>query len=344
MQNRAALLTAVQKIEMADVPMPVCGADDVIIEVSCVGVCGSDLHFYQDGYIGTRKAVFPMVLGHEAAGKVVACGDAVRNVKMGDLVAIEPQIPCGVCEFCKEGRYNLCPDVVFSATPPHDGVLQRYVRFPAHMCHVLPTGCTVRDGALLEPFSVALHAARLGNVQPGDTVSILGGGCIGLMTIQACKMLGASKIIVSDLFDNRLDNALKMGADVVVNAAREDAVAKILELTNGEGTHVVFETAGSGKTAYQTSSLVRRGGCIVLTGNIVGDVTFNFRNMTLKEAQLKTVWRYRNTYEAAIDAIVKGRVDLSLLELAEFGFEDSNEAFYRAMTEKDTIVKAVITL
>lgn len=344
MQNRAAMLTAVQKIEMMDVPMPVCQPSDVIVQVDCVGVCGSDIHFYQDGYIGKRMAKFPMVLGHEAAGRIVEVGSRVSHLKTGDLVAIEPQIPCGTCEFCKEGRYNLCPDVIFMATPPYDGVLQKYVRFPAHMCYALPDGCTPQDGALLEPFSVALHAARLGKVKPGDTVAILGSGCIGLMTIQACRMLGASKIIVSDLFDNRLDNALTMGADAVVNAKRDDPVQAILDLTNGEGAHVVFETAGNSRTAYQTSCVVRRGGCIVLTGNIVGDVTFNFRNMTLKEAQLKTVWRYCNTYPAAIDAIVHRRVSFSSLEVAMFDFEDSNLAFYSAMTQKDTIVKALIQL
>lgn len=344
MQNKAAMLTAVQKIEIVDVPMPICQPDDVIVRVECVGVCGSDVHFYQDGHIGKRVAKFPMVLGHEAAGRVVEVGSRVKHLKVGDMVAIEPQIPCGTCEYCKEGRYNLCPDVVFMATPPYDGLLQQFVRFPEHMCYLLPDCCTARDGALLEPFSVALHAARLGNVKPGDTVAILGGGCIGLMTIQACKMLGASRIIVSDLYDNRLDNALKMGADVVISAKREDPVQAILDLTNGEGAHVVFETAGNARTAYQTSCLVRRGGVIVLTGNIVGDVTFNFRNMTLKEAQLKTVWRYRNTYPAAIDALINHKIDLSSLRVATFDFDDADRAFNNAMTQKDTVVKALILL
>lgn len=342
MQNRAAMLTAVRKIEMTDVAMPVCQPSDVIVKVECVGVCGSDVHFYQDGYIGKRMAKFPMILGHEAAGRIVEVGSNVSTLKVGDLVTIEPQVPCGNCEFCKEGRYNLCPDVVFMATPPIDGLLQYYVRFPAHMCYVLPEGCTPLEGALIEPFSVALHAARLGEVKSGDTVVILGSGCIGLMTIQACKMLGASKIIVSDLFDNRLENALAMGADEIINAKKNDPIQAILDSTNGEGAHVVFETAGNSRTAYQTSYVVRRGGCIVLTGNIVGDITFNFRNMTLKEAQLKTVWRYRNTYPTAIDAIAHEKISLSALNVSVFDFENSDLAFHSAMTQKDTIVKAVI--
>lgn len=344
MQNRAAMLTEVQKIEMMDVPMPVCGPKDLIIKVGHVGICGSDIHFYEHGYIGTRKAAFPMVLGHEAAGQVVEVGSEIKRFQVGDMAAVEPGIPCGECEFCKEGRYNLCPDVVFAATPPVNGLLQKYIRFPAHMCFRLPKGVSTLEGALLEPFSVGLHAASLGNVRSGQTVVILGGGCIGLMTLLACKMRGASRVIVSDLFRNRLDNALAMGADEVVNASKEDPIERILELTNGEGAHVVLETAGSGKTAYQTSFVVRRGGCIVLAGNIIGDITFNFRNMTLKEAELKTVWRYRNTYPVAIDAIANGKVDLLSMKTALFDFEDTQEGFERAMGDKQTVVKAAVKM
>lgn len=342
MENRSAKLTAVQKIEMMDSPMPVCGDDDLLIQVAHVGVCGSDIHFFQEGHIGTRYVEFPMVLGHECAGTVVKTGRNVKRLKNGDRVAVEPGIPCGTCDYCKSGRYNLCPDIIFSASPPVDGVLSRFIRFPSHMCFKLPEQVSTLEGALVEPLSVGLHSARLGNVKNGQTVVILGGGCIGLMTLLASKLMGASNIIVSDLYQNRLQNALELGAHTVINASAEDAPAKILELTGGEGADVVFETAGSAKTCYQTSFVVKRGGCIVLAGNIVGDVTFNFRNMTLKEAELKTVWRYRNTYKNAIDAISRGEINVKGLKVDCFGFEDTQRAFERAMNDKQTVVKAVV--
>ena len=342
MQNKSAQLTAIQKIEIVDAPMPVCGDADVVIQVAQVGVCGSDIHFFQDGRIGARQVIFPMVLGHECAGTVIEAGKNVRSLAAGDRVAVEPGIPCGVCEYCKGGRYNLCPDIIFSATPPVDGVLSRFIRFPAHMCFKLPENVSTLEGALVEPLSVGIHTARLGNVKNGQTVVILGGGCIGLMTLLACRMMGAAEIIISDLYPNRLSNARELGASGIVDASQEDPVARIMELTGGRGADVVFETAGSAQTAYQTSFMVKRGGIIVLAGNIIGDITFNFRNMTLKEASLKTVWRYRNTYPDAIASISRGDINLKGLKVDTFAFEDTQKAFEMAMNNKQTVVKAVV--
>jgi L-iditol 2-dehydrogenase len=344
MQNQGAKLTALKKIEIMDISMPVCGDNDVVIKVGHVGICGSDIHFFQDGCIGARKVTFPMILGHEAAGEVIETGKSVKHLKTGDFVAIEPGVPCCTCEVCKSGRYNQCRNMTFYSAPPNDGLMARYLSFPAHLCFKLPEGVSTLEGALVEPFSVGLHSAVLGNVQFGKSVVILGSGCIGLMTLLACRVLGASRIIISDLFANRLDNALELGADEIVDASKTDPVEKILELTNGEGADVVIEAAGNSKTAYQTSFVVRNGGCIVLAGNIIGDVPFNFRNMTMKEAELKTVWRYRNTYPRALEAISKGKVDLKRLRVDLFDFEDAQKGFERAMNEKQTVVKAVIRI
>jgi L-iditol 2-dehydrogenase len=210
------------------------------------------------------------------------------------------------------------------------------------MCFKLPENVSTLEGALMEPFSVGIHSANLGKVRPGKTAAILGGGCIGLMTLLACKMMGVSKVIIADLYQNRLNNALELGADIVIDASKEDTTEKILDLTHGEGVDIVFETAGSPRTAYQTSTVVRRGGCIVLAGNIIGDISFNFRNMTLKEAELKTVWRYRNTYPQAIEAVSRGIVNLKALRVETFAFMETQRAFERAMTDKQTVVKAVI--
>lgn len=342
MDNKSAVLTSVQTIEMRPAPMPVPGEDEVLIKLEYCGVCGSDVHFFEDGYIGARKATFPMVLGHEAAGIVAAAGSAVSHLKPGDKVTVEPGIPCGHCNFCREGRYNLCRDLVFLSTPPHDGVLSRYITHPASLTYRLPEQVSLLEGALIEPLAVGIHAARLGNISSPKTAVILGAGCIGLTTLLACRQMGASKIIMTDLYENRLKKAKELGADYTVSASGEDTVQHILELTDGLGADVVFETAGSRHTAYQTSLLVRTGGTIVLVGNIIGDITFNFRNMTLKEADLKTVWRYRNIYPAAIDAIAKGTIPIGNIVTKLYEFDESQKAFEASMNEKQNIVKAVI--
>ncbi|WP_343210624.1 NAD(P)-dependent alcohol dehydrogenase [Anaerolentibacter hominis] len=342
MENKSAVLTAVQKIEMRPAPMPEPKPDEVLIRLEYCGVCGSDVHFFEDGYIGKRYATFPMVLGHEAAGTVVSAGSQVHDLKEGDRVAIEPGIPCGHCEYCKEGRYNLCRDLVFLSTPPYDGVLSRYITHPAHLSHKLPEQVSLLEGSLIEPLAVGMHAARLGNICSPKTAVILGAGCIGLTTLLACRQMGASKIIISDLYENRLKKALELGADHVVNASEGDPVEQILALTGGAGADVVFESAGNKHTAYQTSLLVRNGGTIVLVGNIIGDITFNFRNMTLKEADLKTVWRYRNVYPAAIDSIAKGTIPVKDIVTRIYDFDESQQAFETAMNDKQNVVKAVI--
>ncbi len=197
----------------------------------------------------------------------------------------------------------------------------------------------------MEPLAVGVYAAKRGEVGPGQTVVILGSGCIGLCTLLACRQRGASRIIVCDLFQNRLDRALALGADEVVNASECDSVERILELTGGQGAHVVFETAGNRRTASQTTSLVRTAGLVVIVGNVLGDVPYNFRNMMLKEADVRTIWRYQNVFPACADMVSRGGIraeDLRSIVDGVFPFADTQKAFMTAMTDKQHIVKAVV--
>lgn len=234
-QNRVAQLTAIQKIEMADAPMPKAGPGEVVVKTEYCGICGSDMHFYTHGSIGKKVAPFPFILGHECSGYVAELGEGVTTLKVGDRVALEPGVPCGRCELCREGLYNLCPDVRFMAAPPFDGALQSYLAHPADLCFRLLDSMTMQEGAMLEPLAVGMHAAKRGGVTMGQSVCILGSGTIGIMTLLACKALGATRIVVSDLIESRLESAKAFGADVVVNPREQDLEAAVMELTGGAG-------------------------------------------------------------------------------------------------------------
>lgn len=189
MKNRAAYMVGLNKMEIRETPVPEPKAGEVLVKIEYVGICGSDVHYFKDGRCGDFVVDGELMLGHEAGGVVEKLGEGVTDLKVGDKVALEPGITCGHCEFCKSGRYNLCPDVVFLATPPVQGCNEDYITFPADMCFKLPEGMSTKEGALIEPFAVGLHAAHQGKVGMGDQCIILGSGCIGLMTLLACNGL-----------------------------------------------------------------------------------------------------------------------------------------------------------
>lgn len=344
MKNKALYMNGKLNLAFKEMEIPQPQADEVLVRVEYCGVCGSDVHFYETGCIGTTPIEGDLILGHEFSGVVEETGAEVKNVCVGDRVVLEPGIPCGHCEFCKSGRYNLCPDVQFISCPPYQGAMRNYVTHPAHLAYKLPQNVSTLEGALIEPLCVGLHAARLGEVELGKTVVILGAGCIGLTTLAACKAMNASRIIVTDLFKNRLDKALEMGADVVVNGKEEDTVARILELTDGAGADVVFETAGNRVTAAQTESLTKRGGTIVIVGNVMGDTPMNFYKIAHKELVIKTVHRYRNVFPIAIQAIADGKINIKQIASHQFDFEDGIQAFEKALHDKQSVVKAVLKM
>ncbi|MDD3337588.1 MAG: alcohol dehydrogenase catalytic domain-containing protein, partial [Lachnospiraceae bacterium] len=191
---KTAVMTDIEKVEIQERPVPVPGEKEVLVKVENVGICGSDLHYYESGRIGDFIVKTPFVLGHEAAGTVVETGKGVTNLKVGDRVALEPGKTCGECEFCKAGKYNLCKDVIFFATPPVDGVFQEYVAHEAALCFKLPDSMDTVEGALIEPLAVGMHAARQGNAGMGQTAVVTGAGCIGLVTLLSLKAMGVSKV------------------------------------------------------------------------------------------------------------------------------------------------------
>lgn len=213
---KTAVMLGIGKMGFEERDIPRVKENEVLVKLEYVGICGSDLHYYETGSIGAYVVEPPFVLGHEPGGIVVEAGKDVGNLKIGDRVALEPGKTCGHCEFCRTGRYNLCRDVEFFATPPVNGVFQEYVAHEADLCFKLPDNVSTMEGALIEPLAVGFHAAMQGDAKAGQTVVVMGAGCIGLVTMMALKAMGVSKVYIADIVAKRLEKALELGADGVI--------------------------------------------------------------------------------------------------------------------------------
>lgn len=342
---KVAVMEGIGKMGYTQRPIPTPKANEVLVKLEYVGICGSDMHYYETGAIGDYVVEPPFVLGHEPGGTVVEVGSAVTHLKVGDRVALEPGQTCGHCEFCKSGRYNLCPDVVFFATPPVDGVFQEYVAHEADLCFKLPENVSTLEGALIEPLAVGFHAANQGGAHAGQTAVVMGAGCIGLVSMMALKAEGVSKVYVVDIMQKRLDKALELGADGVINGKDQDAVQAVLALTDGKGCDLVIETAGTEFTTRQSIQMTKKGAVIVLVGySKSGEMTLPMSLALDKELTFKTVFRYRHIYPMAIEAVAAGKVDLKGIVTDVFDFDDIQNAMDRSVEDKANIVKAIVRI
>jgi len=342
MTNKALFLTGIEKLEFLDVEVPKIEPCEVLVKMEAVGVCGSDLHYYSHGRIGDYIVEFPFVLGHECSGTIVEVGNKVTHLKVGDRVTLEPGVPCGNCELCFTGRYNLCSDVRFFATPPYHGCLMNYVSHPARFTFKLPDKVSTIEGALTEPLAIGINAALTGNVKLGDTVLIFGAGCIGLVSLLASKAYGATKIIVVDIIDKRLDVAKSMGA-LTLNAKKCDVLSEISNLTNGLGAQVVIDCAGTNATICQTVKAAKAGGNIILVG-LASDAIdgLSIGHIIAKELVIKSIFRYKNLYPVALTALADGKIDISGILSNKYKFEDAPRAFSETQKNAQNIVKSVI--
>lgn len=342
---KVAVMTAIRKIEYEERDIPTPKENEVLVKLEYVGICGSDMHYYEFGSIGDCVAKPPFVLGHEPGGTIVEVGSAVKHLKVGDRVALEPGFTCGECEFCKSGRYNLCPDVAFYAAPPVDGVFQEYTVHEAALCHKLPPELDTMEGALIEPLAIGFHAASRGEARIGQSAVVFGSGCIGLVSMLALKAQGLSPIIVVDIMDKRLEKAKELGADYTINGKEEDVVAKIMELTHGKGADLAIETAGTDITSNQAIHAVKKGANIVLIGYTkTGKVTLEMSTALDKELTFRTIFRSRHMYDTAIEAVRSGKVNLKGIATNVFDFNDMQTAMDQSCDHKDSIVKAVVKM
>ena len=342
---KVAVMEAIGKIKMEERDIPKAKDNEVLVKLEYVGICGSDLHYYETGAIGDFVVEPPFVLGHEPGVTVVVVGKDVKHLKVGDRVALEPGKTCGHCEFCKTGRYNLCPDVVFFATPPVDGVFQEYVAHEADLCFKLPENVSTLEGALIEPLAVGFHAAMQGGARAGQTAVVMGSGCIGLVTMMALKAMGVSKVYVVDIMEKRLEKALELGADGVINGKEKDAVEEVMKLTDGRGCDLVIETAGTQITTVQAMRMTKKGATIVLVGySKTGEMTLPISMALDKELTFKTVFRYRHIYPMAIEAVAAGKVNLKGIVTDIFSLDEAQKAMDYSVNNKADVVKAVIRI
>jgi L-iditol 2-dehydrogenase len=340
---RAARLHSIRDLRLEDLPRPTPGPGEVLLEVDSVGVCGSDVHYYLEGRIGSQVVTAPIIVGHEFAAQVAELGPGVEGLDVGQLVAVEPAISCGECEPCQHGHPNLCPNVRFCGTPPINGVFAEYTVMPAGNCFPLPQGFGPAEGAMLEPLGVAIHAVDLAHLKLGYTVAVLGAGPIGLLTAAVTKASGASAIYMTEPLAYRRQFALDYVADAALNPDDTDVVAEIMRLTGGRGVDVAFEAAGAPETPQQAAASTRPGGKVVVAGIPADDtMTMNASTVRHKGLTIKLVRRMKHTYPRAIGLVQTGMVDVKSLVTHTLPLERITEAFEMVAAYDDGVLRAVI--
>lgn len=331
---RVSVLTAPRALEVRERPVPHPRRDEVLVRVQAVGVCGSDVHYYEHGRIGRHVVREPLVLGHEASGTVVAVGADVPEGRVGQRVSLEPGVPCRRCDLCRRGRYNLCPDVVFFATPPVDGAFAEYVVIAADFAHPVPGSLSDDAAALLEPLSVAIWANRKAQVQAGSSVLVAGAGPVGLLVAGVARARGAAQVAVSDVDPHRRDLALRLGATEVV-----DPVAGPLDPALAVDAFV--DCSGAPAAVAAGVPAVGPGGRVVLVGMGADEMTLPVSLIQDREITLTGTFRYADTWPEAVALAGQGLIDLDALVTGHVDLDHVEEAL--APDPADRHVKLVVT-
>jgi L-iditol 2-dehydrogenase len=342
---RAAYFVEPGRMEVRETVKPTPGPGEVLVQVKAVGICGSDMTIFRYGGIGVNKATRPLIIGHEGAGVVAEVGPGVQRWQPGDRVVMEAGIPCRRCEFCKSGNYHLCLDVAFAGVPNTDGYMTEYVVMPEDFVFALPEELGFAAGTVIEPLSIGLMAAREADIQVGHSVAVFGSGPIGLATVLAARVRGATRIFVTDIVPRRLEVALELGADEAIDGRNGDAVERILEATNGKGVDRSMETAGSPQTVAMAIKAVKRGGTVGLVGVLhQAEVPVDVVRIVRSAIRVHGVFRYANIHPVAVDLVRAGRVSLDPFVTHTFPLEDIQQALEFVESHKDQVIKGVILL
>ena len=324
---------------LREVEPPAPGPDDVVVAVRAAGVCGSDVH----GFTGSTGRRTPgIVMGHEFAGTIASTGTAVQGYAPGDRVVVQPLTTCGACEMCLAGRPNVCRNRTLIGMHTH-GAYAEAVRVPQRQLYRLPEGLSWEQGSLVEPLSVALHAANLTPLSLMDTVVIVGAGTIGLLALLAARLKGAGTIIVTDRIAHRLDLARQLGADIVVNAAERDPVAVVQDATNGAGAHAAIEAVGISATVQQALAVTRIGGHVTWIGNSAPEVTLNMQQVVTREITIRGTYGFNQEFAQAIDALHSGRIDATPLIERVAPLEDGPQIVHDLAKGTLDLAKVVLT-
>lgn len=338
---RVAFMVKKGEFEIKDVEIPKVKDDEVLVKVMVVGICGSDVHYFNNGGIGNIKVDFPFILGHECAGIVVDKGEKVKRVEINDRVAVEPGLNCGVCKYCKEGKYNLCEKMEFLATPPIDGSLCQYITLREDQVFVV-NDLSYELATLIEPLSVGIHSMNRLKTKPGESLIIFGAGPVGLTTLLAAKYYGVDSITIVDIVQYRLSLAKELGANTI-NLNSKEGVEEINQLVKEKSFDIGVETSGSDKGMDTILNLLVKGGrlaVIAVPKNLVN--SFNVQNLVDRELTIYGIYRYRNTYPLG-KKIIQSNIDkFNKLITHHFNLTQSQEAFQLAQDKNCDSIKVMI--
>ncbi len=341
---KALALTGLKRLEFIDVPAPEIKKDtDVLLKIAAVGICGSDVHYYETGRVGTQVVTYPYRIGHECSATVAQIGKAVKGIKVGDKIVVEPAVSCKTCDQCRMGRENTCRNLKFLGTPNQaDGCFCEYIVMPEDNCLVVNDKLTLVQAALCEPFTIGLYSAKQGQGPYSDKIAILGSGPIGLSCMTAARLEGAKKIYMTDKLDYRLAVAKKHGADWTGNPDKNDIVKEINKLQS-LGVDVVYECAGQQSTIDQAIEILRPGGKFVLVGIPREDrISFSIDKIRRKEITIINIRRQNRSTKETIELFAAGKVNVDFLITHKFKFEDSIKAFELVAGYRDDVIKAMV--
>ncbi len=342
---KALVLERTRVLSLRDFPIQeTLGEYDVRVGIHTVGVCGSDVHYYQHGAIGPFVVREPMILGHEAAGVVEEVGGGVKTLKVGDRVCMEPGVPDPLGRATRLGMYNLDPAVRFWATPPVHGCLRPSVVHPEAFTFRLPDNVSFGEGAMVEPFAVGLHAATKAQIKPGDVAVVLGAGPIGILTALAALAGGCGRVLISDVKAPKLAIAASLGPITPVNVLETSRVEAVSRATDGWGADVVFDAVGMPGSCAEAIACARPGACLVMIGMPGAPVPFDVVAAQVKELRIETIFRYAHVFPRALSLMGGRRVDLRPLITDRYAFSDSIAAFDYATAMKPSSVKVQIEL
>ena len=338
------MLTGIRQMEMKDVPDPVIKEpDEVKIRMLTLGVCGSDIHYYTQGRIGSQEVKFPFTVGHEGSGLVVETGTQVSRVKQGDKVAIEPSLPCGHCDQCRAGRTHTCRNIRFLGCPGQaEGALSEFIVMPQANCIPLPDSLNADHGVISEPLAIGIYSVRKSGGVNRLRIGILGFGPIGMSVMLAAKADGADKIYITDKIDERLLTASKESADFTGNPLRDNIVEEIRH-HEPHGLDLVFECCGQQEALDQAVDLLKPGGEIIIAGIPEFDNwSLNVENTRRRELSIQFIRRQVDCTEDAIGMMKSGRIDISNMVTHRFPFHRTKEAFDLVAGYSDGVMKAMI--
>ena len=341
---KAMLLTGVRRLEMQEIPDPVIEHDnDVLLKVHSVGVCGSDVHYFQHGKIGSQVVVFPFIVGHECAAVVEAVGKEVSLVKPGDRVALDAAVSCGVCDQCRKGRFHTCRKIKFHSCPGQaEGCMSEYIVIAESSCYRIPRGLSMAEAAFSEPLSCGLYAVKKAMPLSGEHLAIFGCGPIGLSVLMSALANGAEKVYVADPLDNRRSCAIELGAHRGIDPHAENVVAEISEI-EPLGLDIVFECCGDQQAITQGVDLLKPGGKLVIVGIPENQkIFFNLDQLRVKELTIQNIRRQLECTEPALRMLEQGQARADKVITHRFPFEQSQKAFELVSEYADGVIKAVI--